>query len=97
LKTLKAIDPMSVAKVAAVLGIIWGLVVGIGIFVGLGIEQYMGRFYTGFGTLMPMVGMAVLIALPIGYGIAGFICGFIGALVYNFVAKQIGGIKVDLK
>ena len=97
MKTLKKIDPMSAAKVAAVLGIVWGLVVAIGVISGLGVQQYMGRFYTAFGAMLPVVGVVVLVTLPVAYAIAGFIGGFISAFVYNFVADKIGGVKIDLK
>ncbi len=98
LKTLKKVDPMSAAKVAGVSGAIFGLVLAIAVtFVGLSIDQYMGRFYTMFGTMMPMIGYVTLVALPVAYGLTGVIFGYVGSLIYNFVAKQMGGIKIDLK
>jgi hypothetical protein len=36
------------------------------------------------------------LALPVLYGVAGLIFGYLGALVYNLVAKYVGGIKVEL-
>lgn len=98
MKTLKKVDPASAAKVAAVLGIIWGLLVAIVItFVSTSFTGYMGRFYSMFGTMMPVVGYTALVTLPISYGLSGLVCGYVGSLVYNLVAKQVGGIKVDLK
>lgn len=88
---------MSTARVSAIGGVIWGLIVGILIVIGTGVTDYMGRFFTGYQTLMPMTGTVVLIALPIAYGITGLICGYIVALVYNFVAEKFGGIKIDLR
>jgi len=88
---------MSAAKVSAVLGIIFGLVVAIGIMVGLGVQQYMGRFYTAYQTYLPMTGYAMLVILPIAYGVTGFVGTYICVLLYNWVAKQVGGVKVDLK
>jgi hypothetical protein len=41
-------------------------------------------------------GIVFIIFLPIIYGIAGFIGGIIGALVYNLVAKWTGGIEMVL-
>lgn len=33
-----------------------------------------------------------LIAMPILYGLCGFVATFIGAILYNFIASKIGGI-----
>jgi hypothetical protein len=44
---------------------------------------------TGFGT-----GFAL--ALPIIYGVCGFIFTAIGCAIYNFVAGLVGGIEVEL-
>lgn len=98
MKTLKKIDPMSTAKMAGILGVIWGLLVAVGmLFVGTSLVEYMGRFYTGFGTMMPVVGFAALITLPLGYGIVGFIIAYVSAVVYNILSEKIGGVKIDLK
>ncbi|MEO6847586.1 MAG: hypothetical protein ABI254_10010, partial [Chthoniobacterales bacterium] len=41
--------------------------------------------------------IAMAICLPIIYGAMGFICGVIGAWVYNLVAKFVGGIQVEVE
>jgi hypothetical protein len=97
LKTLKKVDPMSAARMAAIAGIIWGLAVGVLMILNVGAEMYMGRLYRGYHTIIPSIGVPEIIALPIAYGITGYIGAYIGALLYNLVAKQFGGIKVDLK
>lgn len=45
---------------------------------------------TGFGT-----GLAV--ALPVLYGVMGFIFTAIACAIYNFVAGFVGGIEVELE
>jgi hypothetical protein len=45
---------------------------------------------TGFGT-----GFAL--ALPILYGVFGFIFTAIACAIYNFVAGYVGGVEVDLE
>jgi len=99
MKEIKSIDPGSVAKVAGLFGVIWGLLVGIFLLIlGTTATRFMGRFFMGFETLFPLViGVAAIIALPILYGITGFIAGYIVSYVYNFVAKKVGGVKIDLK
>ena len=42
-------------------------------------------------------GMGFALALPLIYGVAGFISGAIGAFLYNIVAGWVGGIEVDLE
>lgn len=45
---------------------------------------------------MGMGGIAMLIILPIVYGVTMFIAGIIGAAVYNLVAKLVGGVQIDV-
>ena len=42
------------------------------------------------------LGGIFIVMLPILYGAMGFIGGIIGALIYNLVAKWIGGIEVEV-
>ena len=88
---------MSAAKLAAIAGILWGLLVGVLVLLNMGIELYMGRLYRGYHTIDFLVDIPDIVALPLAYGITAFITAYIGALLYNFVAKKFGGIKVDLK
>lgn len=89
---------MSAAKMAGVLGLVFGLMLAIVImFVSTAITGYMGRFYTAFETMVPVIGLYSLITLPLGYGISGFILAYVSALVYNFVSDKVGGVKIDLK
>ncbi|MFH0711444.1 MAG: hypothetical protein V1944_02600 [Candidatus Aenigmatarchaeota archaeon] len=98
MKVLKSIDPMSMARVAAVLMAIWGLVVGLMIVLGLSVADYTGRIFSGFEMmgLSPAVGILSIIVFPIVYGITGFVGGYILAWLYNYVAKKVGGVKLDL-
>jgi len=41
-------------------------------------------------------GIGVAIAIPILYGICGFIFIAIGCAIYNWVAGMVGGIEVEL-
>lgn len=42
------------------------------------------------------LGPGVALALPILYGVAGFVFTAIGCAIYNFVAGLVGGIEVEL-
>lgn len=85
---LKYIHPMSLAKIVAVIYAIVGFIAGIVIAL-FGVAS-LGIFGAAFG-------IASIIIFPILYAILGFICGAIGALLYNFVAKRIGGVKLVLR
>ena len=77
---LKNIDPLSLAKIYAVTGVIMGLIVGIA----------MSAFSAMIG--FPYGAVSIII-LPIMYGVFGFAIGAIVAVVYNIIAEKIGGIK----
>jgi hypothetical protein len=44
----------------------------------------------------PGVGPGFALALPIIYGVLGFIFTAIGCAIYNFVAGLVGGVEVEL-
>jgi hypothetical protein len=44
-----------------------------------------------------LFGAGAVIALPIFYGVLGFICGAVAAWIYNLAAKGAGGIELDLQ
>ena len=71
----------------------------IGAFVAL--LGLMGVAFGGRGSLGPFLGMALgigaVIALPVFYGVLGFLAGLIGAALFNVAAKIMGGIEVDLQ
>ena len=90
---IKKLGVLSIAKFCAVLGIIWGLVVGLFMMLGIGgIAAAMGRGALGAG-----VGIVGLIIMIIVGAIAGFIGGAILAFIYNIVLGAIGGIEMDLE
>jgi hypothetical protein len=44
-----------------------------------------------------LFGAGSVIFLPIFYGILGFVLGLITALLYNLVARLVGGIQIELE
>lgn len=92
------IDPMSLAKVSAVVGLIMGFIYGVIYFLAMSaVGSLMGILGTSAGGIMPGLGALALIGFPIMYAIGGFIGGLISAVVYNFAAKQVGGVNITLK
>ena len=92
--TIKRLDVMSCGVMLGVLYAILGLFVG-GIFSLLAL----GGVAAGGGDVMAglITGVGAVIALPLMYGIMGFVGGIIFALLYNLCASLVGGIKFDLE
>lgn len=92
MKKLKKIGVMSLAKVMGLLYAIMGLI--------------LGALFSLSASYMPpaqpyplsvIFGSAAIVALPIVYGIMGFVSGLIGAALYNVIAKKVCPIEVDIK
>jgi len=56
-----------------------------------------GRDGAAGGVSSVVIGIVMMIAIPITYGILGFVMGAIGALIYNAVAGIVGGVKFELE
>lgn len=93
-KRIKRITPLQLGKMLAVLYGIMGLLflpfLLIMSFVAsqAPAEQRVGMMAFGFG-------FALL--APVMYAAMGFLIGLLGALIYNLVAKWIGGIEVEFE
>ena len=102
--TIRRFSVFSVAKIQGLLTFVIGLLIGV--IYGLsfmifgaaisslaphGDSQAMG----GAGAIV--IGIVIMIAVPIFYGLLGFIGGMIGALVYNAAAGIVGGIRFELE
>lgn len=89
MKEIKEIDVMSLAKVSALMGAIVGFLFGMLLAIGATIP--------GMPTVVERaLGIAAIVVSPIVYGILWFIWGIVVAIVYNFVAKRIGGVKIKI-
>ena len=101
--TIKRFGVVSVAKMYGLLMFIFGLVFGviyglILIVFGAAISALgPGSDATAGGVSTVVMGIAMMIGLPLVYGVMGFVMGAIGALIYNGVAGIIGGIKFELE
>lgn len=95
MKTIKKIDPMSLAKIYAITTAISGFIVGLIVAASSGMAGMVpGMENVG---LMAGLGLISIVALPVLYGIMGFIVGLIGAFIYNIVAGYVGGVKIELE
>ena len=102
--TIRRFGVISVAKIYGLLLFIVGLIIGVIyglIFILFGAAMTAiapgGRDAAAGGISTVVIGIIMMIAIPVMYGLLGFISGAIGALIYNAVAGIIGGIKFDLE
>ena len=102
--TVRRVGVLSLAKMQGLLMFVMGLIIGViyGLIIMLfgaamsslaprGDAQAMG----GISTIV--AGLIIMIALPVFYGIIGFIGGAIGGFIYNIAAGIVGGIQLDLE
>ena len=95
--TINSIRVLSLAKILgsiyAGLGLIFGVILaGISLF-GLGPTADGSEVPAVVGVLM---GVGAIVFLPLVYGFFGFIGGLIVGAIYNFVAKIVGGLEVEV-
>lgn len=92
--TITRVDPMSLAKVFAVLyaGLLFLFALPMGCLGMMGSAMSDSPYGAAFGGF----GLASIITLPLFGAIAGFIGGLIQALLYNVVAGWVGGVQVEV-
>lgn len=95
--TTRYVNKVGVFSLGKIVGIIYAV---IGLIFGAIITAaslMIGSAMAAWGFEGDMFGTGAIIILPIFYGIMGFIMGIVIALVYNLVAKSIGGLELDVE
>lgn len=90
------VGPLSVAKIAAALYAVIGLIIG-GIF---SVVTAAGAFggAPDTGAVFPMMfGAASIVLFPIMYACFGFVGSLIAAALYNVLAGTVGGVELDVQ
>ena len=101
--TIRRFGVISVAKMYGLLMFIFGIIIGVIyglILIVFGAAMSAmgpGREAAAGGVSTVVMGVAMMIGVPLFYGVLGFIMGAIGALIYNAVAGIIGGVKFELE
>jgi len=100
--TIRRFGIFSVAKMYALLmfvfGLIFGVIYGLFFIIFGAAMSAMGNQNEALGGVGSIVmGVAFIVGIPIFYGVLGFIMGIITALIYNFAAGLVGGIKFELE
>lgn len=93
---IKSVGVLSVGKmygaIAAAMGLLFGIFIALFSVAGAGL----GLANDGQGSLLAsMFGVGAVIALPIFYGVMGFVAGTVGAVLYNLFAGMVGGVEVE--
>lgn len=91
---LKNVNPLAAGKV---MGLLYAAMMLLFLpfcllFIVIGIVSVANGSKDGYG----MIGMGVFFFFsPLIYGVLGFICGFVGALIYNLIAGKFGGLVFE--
>ena len=95
-KAIKSISPIPLGLIMGVISGIMGLIATI-IF-GIFYFPIMSNLYLpetiNISTIPPLVGIITTILIPVIAFAVGFIQGLLTAVIYNFIAPRIGGIKI---
>lgn len=96
---IKRIGVLSVGKVFGVLYALFGLIFGaiFALFSLLGAATGAANSQGSEALVGLVFGLGSVIFLPLFYGVLGFIFGLISALLYNGVARLIGGIEIEVE
>lgn len=100
---IKSVGVLSVAKVQglimAAIGLVFGIIYGL-IFILFGAAMMAARGRGG-GVIgaggSVVAGLVFMIAIPIFYGILGFVIGAITGLAYNVASKYVGGLELEME
>ena len=80
------------------LGIVMGIMHGLLGLVCVPLSLMTAAIGHKSGGLLATLGSSVFVLLlPVLYAAAGFVGGILGAVIYNLIAKRIGGIEIELR
>jgi hypothetical protein len=85
---------VTMAAFGVIIGVIYGLIFMI---VGGAMMAGGGRDAGTAGASGLVVGLIMMVAIPVFYGILGFIAGALGGVIYNIASGFVGGIELELE
>lgn len=96
---LKRIEPLSLAKVAALLYGGIGLIVGVlvSVVATLGFAFAPGGENAPPALLAPLFGVGAIVLFPLLYGFFGALAALVGAALYNLAARWTGGVRLVIE
>ena len=96
---IRKIGVFSAGKISGSVYALMGLLVGIlfSLFALLGAAAGFASDQGESAVLGLFFGVGAVVILPVFYGAMGFICGLVGAALYNLVARMVGGLEIELE
>jgi hypothetical protein len=94
--TIKSVGVLSVAKILGAIHAVFGLVC-MPFFLLIGLIGSMVPNQHGRNPFGAIGGIVMDLFLPVFYGVFGFIFGALGAFLYNFMAKWLGGMEIQIQ
>lgn len=93
---LKSVGVMSVAKI---MGLIYGCLglIFVPFFLLFALVGSFAQKDASFAPFAGLVGIVMAVLMPVIYGVMGFVMGAIGAALYNFIAKKVGGFELEFE
>ena len=92
---IRKLDVLSVGKITGIIAAAFGLIAGLLLLVFGGLIAGLVGSQGDASPLAALGGVVGAIALPVFYGICGFVGGVLQALIYNIAAGVIGGIRIE--
>lgn len=89
IRSISRIEPGQFALIMGATYVLFGILAAVVLFMFTSLIPASA----GLGSMSRGIGV---IFVPIIYGVLGYVCGFIGAVIYNLVAGTVGGIKVTV-
>jgi len=93
--SLAKICGLMLLVISLLISIPYGLIVIIYSLFGAGMIGGDAAVALGGGGIV--LGIAIMIGLPIFYGVIGFVGGAIAALVYNVFSGMVGGVEIEVE
>ena len=85
---------VTMAAFGVIIGVIYGLIFMV---VGGAMMAGGGRDSGAAGASSLVIGLIMMVAIPIFYGVLGFLAGALGGVIYNVAARSVGGIELELE
>ncbi len=100
MREIKKINKNSLAKVIAVFYAIIGFIIGILVAITNILNILSQRTFNESALVVIIfnisAGLIIGVLTFLFFGLIGWFIGYITAAIYNFIAKKLGGIKIDL-
>lgn len=93
--TIRKIAILSAARVQGSVLALFGWILAVLFALFLVISLVLDGEATDGPIFSVLGGLGIIIFLPLFYGILGFITGLVGALIYNLVARVVGGVELE--